>query len=717
VRIKLREKVFIPLFVALIILGAVMYAVTDRSLERLSNEFVSQIGEGKVSEIEAAMAMAARQAMVVTALFTRLDGVQRAYQVALSGDIDDENDPMLQQARTMLRNELQNMLSGYENVLEERLKVHFHLPNGRSLVRLWRDTNFQRDGKWIDISDDISGFRQTVMAANQQQKPVQGLEIGRGGFDIRSVLPLTSTRGKHLGSVEMLVEFEPILQAASAGQDQHLMLFMNAEFIKIAQRLQDPAKYPRIGEEFIQVKGADDPEIETMVDSELLANGKSALNTRVVGSTSLSSFPIKDYGGRQIGVMVYALDIAKEQAVITQLTRLLLGLIISVLVVFAVVGQATVWAAVLKPMKQLVEFARKVASGDYHAGINIQSKDEMENLSQAMNTMVQNLREKIQEAELKSKEAAEAAQRANVCTQDAETAREEAMRARRDGMLQAAGKIDKVVTHIAGSAHELAQQVDSARQGSDQQKMRTGETATSMEEMNATVLEVARNASQAAEGSDQAKAKAQSGAEIVQKAVKAIADVQRNALELKKKISTLGDKAEGIGRIMNVIEDIADQTNLLALNAAIEAARAGDAGRGFAVVADEVRKLAEKTMAATKEVSDYISAIQTEVRNNANSVDQTVDSVKGATQLAVKSGKELQEIVSLAETTSDQVRSIATAAEQQSAASEEITKSVEEIDRISSDNAEAMQASAQAIEELNTELKELDDLVREMKQS
>ena len=64
--------------------------------------------------------------------------------------------------------------------------------------------------------------------------------------------------------------------------------------------------------------------------------------------------------------------------------------------------------------------------------------------------------------------------------------------------------------------------------------------------------------------------------------------------------------AEGIGRIMNVISDIADQTNLLALNAAIEAARAGDAGRGFAVVADEVRKLAEKTMTATKEVGDAI---------------------------------------------------------------------------------------------------------------
>jgi methyl-accepting chemotaxis protein len=261
----------------------------------------------------------------------------------------------------------------------------------------------------------------------------------------------------------------------------------------------------------------------------------------------------------------------------------------------------------------------------------------------------------------------------------------------------------------------MSRHVDTAKHGSDQQKMRTGETATSTEQMNATVLEVAKNASHAAEGSDQAKIKAQSGADIVQNAVKAIADVQRNALDLKKKIASLGEKAEGIGRIMTVIDDIADQTNLLALNAAIEAARAGDAGRGFAVVADEVRKLAEKTMTATKEVGDYISAIQVEVRDNAASVDQTVESVKGATQLAAKSGKELREIVNLAESTSDQVRSIATAAEQQSAASEQITRSVEEIDRISTENAEAMQATSRAIEELNAGLGELDSLVEDLK--
>ncbi|GAB6057880.1 methyl-accepting chemotaxis protein [Desulfonatronum parangueonense] len=716
-RIKLREKVFIPLFIALLLLGAVMYSITDSSLRRLSNEFVTQIGLSKVAEIEASMSMATMKALELTSLFTRLDAVQRAYQVALAGDIDNEADPMAQQARQMLRNELFHILQGYETVMGERMKLHFHLPNGRSLVRMWRDQNFRRDGEWVDISDDISGFRQTVMETNRERRIVHGLEIGVGGFDIRSVLPLTSTRGEHLGSVETLVEFEPILQAAAAGDDQHLLLFMNAEFLHIAQRLQNPALHPLIGNQFVQVSGSDQPAINNLISSSLLEQARNQLTVAVSDVFSMTAFPVSDYSGNQIGVMVYVLDISNEQQMIRNLTWVLMGLIGAILLVFAVVGQTTVWAAILKPMRQLLGFTGKVSAGDLQARAVLNSNDEMEDLARAMNTMVQSLQDKILEAEQKTQEAAEAVRLAESSTREAEAARREAVQARREGMLQAADRIDRVVAQIDDSAREMSMHVGAARSGSEQQKMRTGETATSMEQMNVTVLEVAKNASNAAEGSDQAKAKAQAGAEIVQKAVKAIADVQRNALELKKKIASLGDKADGIGRIMNVIDDIADQTNLLALNAAIEAARAGDAGRGFAVVADEVRKLAEKTMAATKEVGDHISSIQTEVRNNAASVDQTVESVKSATQLAAMSGKELQTIVSLSEATSDQVRSIATAAEEQSAASEQITRSVEEIDRISTSNSEAMHSSTQAIDTLNNGLRELNELVEDLKRA
>jgi len=151
---------------------------------------------------------------------------------------------------------------------------------------------------------------------------------------------------------------------------------------------------------------------------------------------------------------------------------------------------------------------------------------------------------------------------------------------------------------------------------------------------------------------------------------------------------------------MNVISDIADQTNLLALNAAIEAARAGEAGRGFAVVADEVRKLAEKTMGATSEVRQAIEAIQSGASQNIKGMGEVSESVAHATELSQKSGEVLQEIVSLVSVTNTQVSTIAAAAEEQSAASEEIRRSVDEVARLSEETVTQLRASGEAAQEL-----------------
>ncbi|PTN33096.1 methyl-accepting chemotaxis protein [Desulfonatronum sp. SC1] len=265
---------------------------------------------------------------------------------------------------------------------------------------------------------------------------------------------------------------------------------------------------------------------------------------------------------------------------------------------------------------------------------------------------------------------------------------------------RAASQATQVSNSMASASEELAAQVEQASRGAEQQRDRTSETATAMEEMNATVLEVARNASQAAEASDQARTKALEGAKVVGESVAAINKVQRQSEELKANLGRLGQQADQIGRIMTVIEDIADQTNLLALNAAIEAARAGDAGRGFAVVADEVRKLAEKTMNATKEVGQAITDIQHGTRINIEGMDKAAEAVAEATARVNISGKALKEILALAEMAADQVRSIATAAEQQSATSEEINRGVEDINRISAETSEVMNQSAQAVSEM-----------------
>ncbi|WP_232088802.1 methyl-accepting chemotaxis protein [Desulfovibrio desulfuricans] len=211
--------------------------------------------------------------------------------------------------------------------------------------------------------------------------------------------------------------------------------------------------------------------------------------------------------------------------------------------------------------------------------------------------------------------------------------------------------------------------------------------------------------------------KAQEGAEIVRKSVNCIQTVQSQSLQLKNDMNTLNRNAADISQIMGVISDIADQTNLLALNAAIEAARAGDAGRGFAVVADEVRKLAEKTMSSTTEVARAIAAIQSSAGQSVNSVDASTRSIEEATTFVTLSGTALEEIVSMVDTTADQVRAIATASEEQSATSDEINRSVNEINEIGIKTAQGMRDANTAVSGLKQLSQTLDALLKTMKLS
>ncbi len=283
-----------------------------------------------------------------------------------------------------------------------------------------------------------------------------------------------------------------------------------------------------------------------------------------------------------------------------------------------------------------------------------------------------------------------------------------------DKIARVAEQAVEIASSLAAAAEELSSQVDEASTGSSVQRERTQETSTAMEQMSASVIEIARSATQAAEDADTARVQALNGADEVAKAVQSIHEVQQHAMELKDGMAELGEHAESIRKVMQVINDIADQTNLLALNAAIEAARAGDAGRGFAVVADEVRKLAERTQDATSEVGSAVGTILDEIAENIQSTETASRAVESSTELAGRSGDTLREIVSLVERTANDVSSIATASEQQSATTEQINRSTDEINHIAEETARIMTGSAEAVTELARLAGELDHLIQEM---
>ena len=393
-----------------------------------------------------------------------------------------------------------------------------------------------------------------------------------------------------------------------------------------------------------------------------------------------------------------------------RLTLLAIGLAVVMATGLAVYLVRSTMQLLGKDPGELRDIARSVAAGN----LDLAHDDRAVGVYGDILVMVASLKRHIDNAQNESLKASQESERARKAMLDAETA-SAAAAVKAANLLESANRLQDVISVLSSASEELAAQIEQAGHGASRQADRVGETATAMEEMNATVIEVARSAASASGASARTREKADSGAKIVLEAVDSIKSVRESALALRADMVILDEHARAISRIMSVISDIADQTNLLALNAAIEAARAGEAGRGFAVVADEVRKLAEKTMASTTDVGNAIRAIQDSAAKSVAQVDKAVLRVEEATRLSAQSGNALHEIVELAENTADQVRAIATASEEQSATSEEINRAIGLVNSIATETACSMRESARAVDGLASQAQVLADLVEAMK--
>jgi methyl-accepting chemotaxis protein len=225
---------------------------------------------------------------------------------------------------------------------------------------------------------------------------------------------------------------------------------------------------------------------------------------------------------------------------------------------------------------------------------------------------------------------------------------------------------------MSSGALQIASGNDDLNQRTQEQAAALEETASSMEEMTATVKQNADNARQANQLSTNARAHAEKGGQVVQRAVGAMDEI--NASSRK------------IADIIGVIDEIAFQTNLLALNAAVEAARAGEQGRGFAVVASEVRSLAQRSAGAAKEIKDLIN--------------DSVDKVRAGSQLVDESGRTLTDIMESVKRVSDIVAEIAAASEEQAQGIDQVNNALATMDSMTQQNAALVEEASAASKSL-----------------
>jgi methyl-accepting chemotaxis protein len=249
-------------------------------------------------------------------------------------------------------------------------------------------------------------------------------------------------------------------------------------------------------------------------------------------------------------------------------------------------------------------------------------------------------------------------------------------------LVSAAEELNKVSQQMGASAEETAAQSNVVSAASGQVTNNVATVATAADEMGASIKEIAKNT-----------------AEATQVATTAV----RTAEATNVTIGKLGQSSAEIGQVIKVITSIAQQTNLLALNATIEAARAGEAGKGFAVVANEVKELAKETAKATEDISRKIEAIQNDTKGAVEAIGQigTVIGQINDIQTTIASAVEEQSA-----TTNEISRNLAEAAKGTTDISHNIA-GVAEAARSTTAGASETQKSAQALERMAAELQGL----------
>ena len=200
--------------------------------------------------------------------------------------------------------------------------------------------------------------------------------------------------------------------------------------------------------------------------------------------------------------------------------------------------------------------------------------------------------------------------------------------------------------------------------------------ATAVTEMSSATQEIARNAEQTAEAIRQSSDSTAQGLTLVQTSKESINSLAREVDDATRVIGELDHHSQAIAKVLDSIQSIAEQTNLLALNAAIEAARAGEHGRGFAVVADEVRTLSQRTQASTREINETIGTLQQMTRQAVQRMDSSMAIAERSVADVERAASALEEIAQSAGVISEMSLQIATAAEEQTSVTEEITRNV-----------------------------------------
>lgn len=349
----------------------------------------------------------------------------------------------------------------------------------------------------------------------------------------------------------------------------------------------------------------------------------------------------------------YEKTLATSKTAITGFVGILLIAIVSSIAISLWLG-----GKIINSLKQTINIAKRIASGDLTGAIAVNGHDEIAELELALRDMQSNLHDIV------------------------------------SGIMSAVDGLQAMSQSLTGSSSTIVY-------GISQQHKAATTMAAAIEQMSMNIQVINTHALSADEAMKDSNHLAIEGKRVLLNVKDSMRRIESSSQETRNVVESLGKESEQISNIINVIKGIADQTNLLALNAAIEAARAGEQGRGFAVVADEVRSLAARTASSTLEITAMINAIQSGVAGAVSGMQLGVALVGDGGVLAASAEKAVEQSVAKISEVTVMVSEMSSALREQRTASEMIAKEVHHIAEMGEQNNAASANTTEAIARLN----------------